>query len=323
MNPFVFIVGCPRSGTTLLQRLLDCHPLVAVTPETHWIPRWYEKKRGKGITPEGLVRKKLIRKLLAFPRFSELGIDQAEAEAMTKPRGTVSYAQFITRLFDLYGKKRCKKLVGDKTPGYARNLDTLHALWPTAKLVHLIRDGRDVCLSVLSWQRAKGWNKGQGLARFTAWSESPVCAAALWWDWHVRLAREAGRAIGPDVYAELRYEALVTDPPGECRKLCRFLDIPFDEDMLRLYECRARQATAGDVKHPWQPITPGRRDWRSQMSTQDVELFEAAAGSLLDELGYERANDAPRPEALHYALEARERCAQDAQSHRYAVPACW
>jgi hypothetical protein len=52
MNPFVFIVGCPRSGTTLLQRLLDCHPQVAVTPETHWIPRWYEKNGAKGITPE-------------------------------------------------------------------------------------------------------------------------------------------------------------------------------------------------------------------------------------------------------------------------------
>jgi len=161
------------------------------------------------------------------------------------------------------------------------------------------------------------------LARFSAWTESPVCAAALWWDWHVRLAGEAGRAIGPGVYAELRYEALVADPTGECWNLCRFLEIPFDEDMLRLYESRAKQPDAGDEKHPWQPITPGLRDWRSQMSPQDVKLFEAAAGSLLDELGYPRANAAPRPEALHYALEARERCSQDAQSHRYAVPARW
>jgi hypothetical protein len=323
MNPFVFIVGCPRSGTTLLQRLLDCHPLVAVTPETHWIPRWYEKKGAKGIKPEGVVTRKLVRKLLAFPRFTEMGIDRAELEALVEPRGTVSYAQFVSALFDLYGQKRGKRLVGDKTPGYARNLDTLHALWPAAKLVHLIRDGRDVCLSVLSWQRAKEWDTGQGLARFSAWAESPLCAAALWWDWHVRLAREAGRTTGTGVYIEVRYEALVADPPGECRKLCEFLVIPYDEEMLRLYDSRAKQAVAGDGKHPWQSITAGLRDWRSQMSPQDVELFEATAGDLLDELGYPRANAVPRPETLHYALEARERCAQEAQSHRFAVPACW
>src|SRR6516225_8863209 len=103
MNPFVFIVGCPRSGTTLLQRLLDCHPLVAVTPETHWIPRWYEKGKAKGITPEGLVTRKLVRKLLAFPRFKELEIDREEVEPLIKPRRTVTYPRFVSALFDLYG----------------------------------------------------------------------------------------------------------------------------------------------------------------------------------------------------------------------------
>jgi hypothetical protein len=323
MNPFVFIVGCPRSGTTLLQRLLDCHPQVAVTPETHWIPRWYEKKKGKGITPDGLVRRKLVRKLLAFPRFGKLGIDQAELEALIKPRGTVSYSRFISALFDLYGKKRGKQFVGDKTPGYARNLNTLHALWPAARFVHLIRDGRDVCLSILSWQRAKGWTAGEGLARFSSWAEAPLCAAALWWDWHVRLAREAGLAFEPGVYAELRYEALVADPPGECRKLCDFLGIPYEDDLLRHYESRAQDGNAGDEKPPWRPITSGLRDWRVQMPSQDVELFEATAGDLLDELGYPRANLAPGSQTLHYALRARKRCAQEAESLRYAVPVCW
>jgi len=260
---------------------------------------------------------------LAFPRFGELGIEQAELEALRKPGGTVSYAQFISRLFDLYGKKRGKQLVGDKTPGYARNLNTLHALWPAAKFVHLIRDGRDVCLSVLSWQRAKGWAAGEGLARFSSWPESPVCAAALWWDWHVRLAREAGLAFEPGVYSEVRYEALVADAPGKCQKLCAFLGIPYDDEMLRLYETRAKVAHTGDQKHPWRPITAGLRDWRGQMASPDVELFEAAAGDLLDELGYPRAANTPRPEALRYALEARGRCAQEAQSQRYDVPACW
>ena len=60
MNPFVFIVGCPRSGTTLLQRMVDAHSQIAIVPETHWIARWFEKR--KGLTPEGFVRAKLIPK---------------------------------------------------------------------------------------------------------------------------------------------------------------------------------------------------------------------------------------------------------------------
>jgi hypothetical protein len=139
----------------------------------------------------------------------------------------------------------------------------------------------------------------------------------------VRLAREAGLAFASGVYAELRYEELVADPGGQCRKLCAFLGIPDDDEMLRVYESRANEGNAGDEKHAWRPITPGLRDWRRQMPPQDVELFETSAGDLLDELGYLRAHPAPRLETLHLAQAARGRCIQEARSHRYAVPACW
>src|SRR5207247_2425966 len=69
VNPFVFIVGCPRSGTTLLQRMVDAHSQIAIVPETHWIARWFEKR--KGLTPEGFVRAKLIPKLLKNRRFAQ------------------------------------------------------------------------------------------------------------------------------------------------------------------------------------------------------------------------------------------------------------
>jgi hypothetical protein len=71
-NPYLFIVGCPRSGTTLLRRMVDAHPEIAITPETQWIPRFF--KRRKGITPDGLVTPKVIDKLLEHRRFHLLGI---------------------------------------------------------------------------------------------------------------------------------------------------------------------------------------------------------------------------------------------------------
>jgi hypothetical protein len=67
VNPYVFIVGSTRSGTTLLQRIVDAHPQIAVVHETHWITRYFEKRTG--LTPEGLVTPELIPKLLEYRRF--------------------------------------------------------------------------------------------------------------------------------------------------------------------------------------------------------------------------------------------------------------
>jgi hypothetical protein len=144
MNPTLFIVGCPRSGTTLLQRLVDAHPQMAVTLETHWVPRWFDQRPRKGITPDGLATKKFLRKLTNHPRFSELGIRPDKVRKMIKGVRRAPYDRLVSSLYELYGQKRGKPIVGDKTPGYARELPVLHHLWPTARFVHLIRDGYSI-----------------------------------------------------------------------------------------------------------------------------------------------------------------------------------
>ena len=79
MNPYVFIVGGTRSGTTLLQRMVDAHPDLAVIHETHWIPRFYEERIG--LTPGGMVTTELVAKLLDDRRFGKLGIAREDLEA--------------------------------------------------------------------------------------------------------------------------------------------------------------------------------------------------------------------------------------------------
>jgi len=323
VNPYLFIVGCPRSGTTLLQRLVDSHPQMAVTPETHWIPRWFHQRPRKGLTPDGLATKKFLRKLINNPRFLELGNNPDEVRKMIKGQGRAPYDRLISSLYDRYGQRQGKPIVGDKTPGYARELPTLHLLWPAARFVHLIRDGRDVCLSILNWERAKSWKADEGAARFRTWAQDPVGTAALWWEWHVRLAREAGDQLGDGLYYELRYESLVAHPRDECRALCEFLGVPFDDHMVESYQERALAGPGQDAKHPWMPITSGLRDWRSQMPPAAIERFEAVSGTMLDELGYQRAAPRPRPEDLEYAARARDWFAFDAHSQGYSVPKLW
>ena len=311
MNPYVFIVGCPRSGTTLLQRIVNAHPQIAITPETHWIARLFEKR--KGLTPEGVVTRKLISRLLEQPGFTRLGIGQEDLLAMIAGGRPVSYSSLVTRIFDSYGKAQGKALVGDKTPGYVRRMNTLHALWPEARFVHLIRDGRDVYLSM---RHRPLHHPKPGV--FDAWAEEPALTAARWWELNVRGGRKAGNSLRSGLYYEMRYESLVAHPREECEALSAFLSLPYDDAMLRFHEGRERTAPPSDTKLFWlpptrgessfrlRPITPGLRNWRSQMLPEDVERFEAAAGGLLDELEYERAVLHPRREWLTTAPRVRD-----------------
>lgn len=311
-NPLLFVVGCPRSGTTLLRRMLDAHRALAMTPETHWIPTWFE--RGIGVTSDGIAGPDLVSRLLAYPKFRRTGLGRDELESLFDSGEPLTYASFVSGFFDLYGRARGKALVGDKTPGYVRRLALLHELFPQAKFVHLIRDGRDVALSAINWPKAVNL-----VRRFPMWNEQPVVTAALWWEWHVRLGRESGALLGPDLYRELRYEALVADPAQACRELCSFLEIPFDEAMLRFHEGRTSSDPGLDSKKAWLPPTRGLRDWRAQMPAKDVERFEAAAGELLEELGYERSNPHPETGAVELAGQIRNRFAELTQPRGRAL----
>jgi hypothetical protein len=319
MNPYVFVVGCARSGTTLLKRVLNAHPQIAISKETHWIPVAYEDRTG--LTPEDFVTPTLIDRLLEDWRFARLGIGRPQLEQLLRDGERVTYARFVSGIYDLYGKAQGKPLVGDKTPIYGLEIDLLHRLWPEAKFVHLIRDGRDVCLSVGNWKRKGG---GTGLEEnFATWAEDPVTTTAVWWTWRVRLAREAGQPLGAALYYEMRYEALVNHPAEEGTKLCSFLGVPFDDRMLRFHEGHTKAKAGFTTKKAWLPITPGLRDWRTQMPAADAERFEAAAGDLLDELGYPRAVPRPPAAALENAGRLRDCFTQEAEVRGRGLPAHW
>ena len=313
MNPFVFIVGCPRSGTTLLQRLVDAHPQLAIIHETHWIPKFYRKATEE--SPEAMVTRELLKQLRKHPKFEHLRIPDEESRSWLGPAESVGFAAFVTAVFDHFGRKHGKPFVGDKTPAYARSVDLLHALWPEARFIHLIRDGRDVCLSAINWR-----DTGRLLLRASTWKEDADITAALWWEWHVRMARQSGRRLGPELYCEVRYEALVNQPAEECVKLCAFLGVPYDDAMLRFHEGRTRTEVGLDPKEAWLPVTPGLRDWRTQMPADQVQRFEAAAGHLLDELGYPRAFPTPSPNAREEAARVRDVFIEDVRSPRRPLP---
>ena len=150
-DPYLFIVGCARSGTTLVRRIVDAHPEIAITTEMHWISHYvnYFKNQNRLVTPE------LVSELTGHKRFAQFEIPREQFEGLLGSGEALPYPTFLRRVFGLYGKIKNKPLVGNKTSGYVRRIPTLHALWPEAKFVHIIRDGRDVCLSVLNWNKGR------------------------------------------------------------------------------------------------------------------------------------------------------------------------
>jgi hypothetical protein len=281
-NPFVFLFGCPRSGTTLMRRMVNAHRQVGIVPEIRWLSRRFALR--EGLTPDGHLTPEFFRNLRDFGRFTHIPLEPAEIAEFARADRAVSYAAFLSALFDAWGRKHGKQRVGQKNADHAvpTDIETLHALWPDAKFVHLIRDGRDVCLSVLNWRIKEKVGR-----LFSTWDRAPVATLAAWWEWQVRLWREAGAALGPDQYMEVRYESMVRRPDETCARLCAFMGVPFDDRMSRFYE----NPPVRKAKQAWLPPTPGRRDWHSEMPLEDQERFEAVAGDLLDELGYVRVTD--------------------------------
>jgi len=297
-------VGCPRSGTTLLQRILDHHSRLAVANDSHFIPRCIDKFAPARLEDAEAGRDVgldagLIDGVRSYHRFRRLGLsDEDVADAAT---GAATYRDLVSRLYTRFAVLAGKPLGGEKTPDYVRRLRLLSGLLPWARFVHIHRDGRDVALSVLEWA---GEKKGPG--RLQLWETEPVATCALWWRWQVAAGRRDGRALGPGRYHEVRYERLTSHADEETRAIVEFLGLPFEAGMLDYHRGRINPDTSLSAKGRWLPPTPGLRDWRSQMRERDVALFEELAGDLLDELGYPRATSGGSPAIADLATRSRE-----------------
>ena len=272
MNPFVFFVGTNGSGTTLHRAIFDSHPDLSIPGESHFIvklARDRAKYEGTGGFEAGLLFEDLQRE----KRFAKWELDPTEVETALRDPSVGDFPEAMRALYRLYAGKRGKTRYGDKTQAYIHELPLLARLFPEARFIHAVRDGRDVALA---------HTDGANMER-----------VALSWKRRVGAGRGAGAMLGPDRYIESRFEELIDDTETAVRRLCEFIDLDFDPQMLKYYE-RAGDiiaTTAVPDRHRdiFLPPTKGLRDWRRELSADQVMRFEALAGDLLDELGYERA----------------------------------
>lgn len=270
----VFVVGMPRSGTTLLSTLLDAHPHLTIAPETHYFTRCYTGTPVRSI--DDAMR--MVDRLFQQPGVRDMGLTKDEIEGVRqRVRGEtrVSHAVVLRALIEQFVARSDASAWGEKTPNHWRYVPEMARQFPDAVFIAIVRDPRDVSLSL----------------RSMPWNRDTVPEQA--WTWRRYASRlEQYHAELPDRFFSLRYEDLISDPEGELRSVCTFLDTPFHETMLDRSGPDGQPFDAG--REPWKEKSgraidaSNREKWRAQMPEGERVLIELIAGRQLGDHGYVR-----------------------------------
>ena len=271
----VFLTGFQRSGTTLLRLMLDSHPELAIPLDTTGLWARYERRLPEfgPLEDSGNVRR-LVDALLAEERIRlwEVPLRPEQVIAASRRPG---FAGVIEGFHLAYAAHHGKTRWGDKDPGNMLRLASVLRWFPDARIVHIVRAGRDACMSLLKQEFG-----GDDLLRCAEpWREQE------WW------VRQIGGILGPERYFELRYEDLVEDPGRALRPLTAFLGLDWSPAMLE-YHRRVGAAVPDEKRHIWPlldrpPQEAARYRWKREMSGGERVCFEKRAGRVLAESGYE------------------------------------
>lgn len=288
----IFVIGVHRSGTTLLRYMLNSSPRIYISPESDFIPEFFQLRPRARMSDRQIAR--AIQSLFTEHRFSA----EWEGEAPTPAQfitheGAPTPTKFLSQLYAAYAHMHGAERWGDKTPIYTNYVDLIHTLFPAAQFIHILRDGRDVALSMLE-----------------KWAEQEIHVdvffAARNYVRRTRAARNSGWRLGPQLYYEMHYEALVQDPENELRAVCEFLGEEYLPEMAQPQILGRKTIEPGSWNDPIRrpPNTASVQRWRKEMTPADLRLFQFVAGRQLEELGY-RQVDAGRMPAQEIARLAR------------------
>ena len=283
-EPAVFIVGMNRSGTTLLRMMLDAHPQLTIPPETHFVPDLIKAVREPGATPEAALEA-----MKSAREWGDFGFSDEEMLARLRALPKLKPGAAVRTFYEAYMAQQGKPRWGEKTPTYVQKMKLIQRALPEARFIHVIRDGRDVALSVLD-RTVRELTAGDVARR-----------------WHKKITKAREDAPELEHYTEVRYEDLIMRTEPVLRELAEFCDLPWDDAMLSYYERSGERlkemarALPGDgrakelsverrMKTHEMTTKPPSADrvarWRTQMSTDQRVEFEEIAGELLAQLGY-------------------------------------
>ena len=271
-----FLTGAPKSGTTWLGKLLDAHPEIGCKGEA-CVHRF----------GEGLVKEcKKYNDMLVERRAA---VSAANAFPLLKwPDVTVLMRTFIELRFNAIvdPDKPHLRFLGEKDPEHGRHFKEMAPLFPEAKFIHIIRDGRGVFVS--AWHHnVRNKEKLVDDLGF----EGSLTLTAKQWSKYIRLSRDGAKLLN-DRYFEVRYEDLVADPGTWLKRALDFLGADSSEEIVQAcveaasFEklSQGRKAGEEDKDSFFRKGDPD--DWRNHLSMSQRQRFDSHSGGILEELGY-------------------------------------
>lgn len=314
--PTFFVVGRAKSGTSWLMRMLNFHPEILCRGEGRFFGRHYMREGEQAnLQPTTLYGAMADSEYLRAWVEKSVWTGDEDVEEHLANLTSLASNYFLARKLAESGKK----IVGDKTPFTGMEVvEEIKGIRPDARLIHIIRDGRDVAISAIHhmWNHAKqegGAHEltAEELAKREAYRADPEAflasgesifagrqlhGTAKNWAEMVRRAMKDGPELLGGNYAEVRYEDLLEDPEPEVERLLSFLEADTSRQVVRRcvnaasFERRAkRERGQEDSKAFMRKGIAG--DWKNVYNEEDKRVFKEAAGDLLIELGYEDGYD--------------------------------
>ena len=279
LNDFpVFVVGSSRSGTTLLYSILlssgdfaiyEAETLLLTVCKT----KYGSLKKRKNYS-------KFINDWTNSKQFFRSGLDlvefRREADAYRE-----NYTDFLQFFMNNIAKKQGKKRWAEKTPGHISHMERLHKGFPTAKFIHVIRDGRDVALS----RRKVGWTGTR--------SSDPLkklLSAAKSWEISIQEGRSSGNKLR-DNYLEIHYEDIINRLDDVLKKINDFAQVNIDRKKIE--DCSVGSIGKGNTafEDKMDGISnKGVNRWKNQLTYEEKNALNLAIGEALQSLGYATEN---------------------------------
>ncbi len=283
----VFVVGCPRSGTTLVQTMLDSHPRLSVLYEADFlvdIPLGLRSSLANA--SEAVTLAEVHPSFRADTSFQADSFDARTASMAFREFGITDAAGAMRVLAASQALAQGKRRWGNKTPKALLHIAELAIVYPDAQFIHMIRDGRDSASS-------------------NALGDRNLVQSALLWRAGVRAGRRDGSHLGPARYLEVRLEELLSSPEEQIRRMCAFLGEEFDQSLLH-FHTTARERIP--PSHLWIHPRLGEPPRPLPTSRDDAAagLVQRAAAALIDaelvELGYLPAASSGRCRRIVYVI---------------------
>ena len=245
----IFIVGVGRSGTSLLQSMLHSHPSIRFLPETQFL-------RNYVLTKKKFKNTELLDSIKYDPKFNRYKLNKGKLKNTSNP------LHLYKSIIDQYSDHSIT-YVGEKDPRMIDYLPRLKNYFPKAKVLHIIRDPRDVVLSRTKAEWSKKW---------------PFFLHAYLYNAQLERGRNLGKICFAENYNEIYYEQLIDQPKETLIKICKFLDIPFNPEMLNFG--KHAKGLVDEKEIAWKKETLGpllnknKEKWKKELTDYQIRLIQ-------------------------------------------------